>query len=456
MVTIGTDALPGTITTVDSTDNVGRVLTAPAVPVLVGQAYLSEGNANADEVYRISRASRASSLFGPSDKSMLTHALHGALTEGASVVYAVAATEQDVSGEDLSGASGTGHTLANAPVVENAEDVTFTINSTTKDTVLYYDGDPSNASPGSDEVYLNPQTGKFEADESLGNTGDEADYSYADYTDTFDQIDTATILDGDTYLRSVADFIAVVDENNGPVTDAKDKSESMEQEGWFNIAVGGAGEPYIVDKETNTDDTASYSNPFDTSRAQLVYPTRDSDDNTIIGEYVGVRAQLGIDEIPMFSRFSSVTSLHTTLSRSEQENLVNAYVNPLEPRRASVRIVDDLTTVSDSNAEGAAWRRGFARLVTDYVTERADERAEPFVGDFNERSVLNALRGNVSSDLKDLYESGQIEGYSLVVEKSDSLNAILDIGIETAKPLRNIEITVTAGDVAGSATGGTN
>ena len=456
MVTIGTDALPGTITTVDSTDNVGRVLNAPAVPVLVGQAYLSEGNANANEVYRISRASRASSLFGPSEDSMLTHALHGALTEGASVVYAVAANEQSVNGEDLSGESGTGATLDNAPVVEDADNITFTINSTQKDTVLYYDGDPANTTPGNDEVWLNPQSGKFEADESLGNSGDEVDYSYADYSNTFDVVDSATILDGDTYLRTVADFITVVDENESVVTSAKDKSEAMEQEGWFNVALGGAGEPYIVDKETQTDNTANYSNPHDSSRLQLIYPSRDSDDNTIVGEYVGVRAQLGIDEIPMFSRFSSVNSLQTTLSRSQQENLVNSYVNPLEPRRSSVRIVDDLTTVSDSNADEAAWRRGFARLVTDFVTNRADERAEPFIGEFNERSVLNAIRGNVSSDLKSLYESGQVEGYSLVVERGDSLTAVLDIGIKTAAPLRNIEITVTAGDVAAGATGGNN
>jgi hypothetical protein len=94
--------------------------------------------------------------------------------------------------------------------------------------------------------------------------------------------------------------------------------------------------------------------------------------------------------------------------------------------------------------------------VTDFVAERADERAEPFIGDFNERSVLNSLRGNVSSDLKSLHESGQIEGYSLLVEKQDSLTAVLDIGIATAKPLRNIEITVTAGDVTAGATGGDN
>jgi hypothetical protein len=351
MVTIGTDALPGTITTVESADNVGQVLTAPAVPVVLGQAYLSEGDANENEVYRISRASRASSLFGPKDKSMLTRALHGALVEGASVVYAVAADENTVNGEDLSGESGNTGTLDNSPVVEVADDVTFTVNSTTKDTVLYYDGDPANGTPGTDEVLLNPQTGKYHADESLGNTGDSVDYKYADYSNTFDVVDTAIVLDGETYLREVADFIAPVDENDSVVSSAVDKSKAMDDEGWFNIALGGAGGPYIVDEETGTDETSSYSNPFDTSRAQLVTPTRDSEGNTVFGEYVGKRSNIGIDSIPMFSSLSSVSALNTTLSEAQQENLINSYVNPLEPRRSSVQIIDDLTTVSDSNAD---------------------------------------------------------------------------------------------------------
>lgn len=446
MVTIGTTALPGTTTTIESADSAGANIGAPGTPVLVGQAYLPEGSADANTVYRITRTKRAQTLFGPASKSLLTQAVQGALVEGAYPVYAVAATETSVTGEDLSGVSGTTTTLANAPVQEVAGDITFTVNSTTKDTVLYYDGDPENASPGTDEVYLNPQTGKAEADESFGNTGDSVDYTYVDYTDAFTAIENATIGE-DTYVREVADFIAVVDENDSVVADAKTTSEDFEQEGWLNIAIGGAGNPYIVDANTGSDETSSYTNSHDTSRLQLVHPTRDPDGNTLIGEYVGVRASLGIDSFPIFKRIQSKASLQKNLKDSQKENLVNENVNPLEESGNSIRIVEDLTTVTDNNTDEAAWRRGFARLVTDFVAENANERAEPFVGDFNEQSTMNALRGNVSSDLKGLLETGQIEAFSLVVEKEDSLNAVVDVGIKTADPLRNIEITVSAGQV---------
>lgn len=448
MVTIGSDALPGTITTIDSSANVGSAINAPGVPVFIGQAYLPDGSANAEQVYRVRRASRATSLFGPADKSLLTDAIHGALVEGASIVYAVAANENQSTTQDLSGTSSTSITLNNAPVQEVAGDITFNINGTDKTTVLYYDGDPAEASVGQDEVYLNPQSGKAEADESAGNTGDDVEYTYVDYQGAVDAVETATIQDGETYLRDVADFLVAVDENEDAKTVVVDKSKAMDDNGWFNITLAGAGEPYILDKNTNTDETSSYSNPFDTSRAQLIYPSRDNG-NTVIGEYAGRRAAIGIDSIPMFETIQSVSTLQRTLDQSQKENLINAYVNPLEARRSNVLIYDDLTTVSDSNSSESSWRRGFARLVTDFVAERAEERAEPFIGDFNERSTLNSLRGNVSSDLKDLHETGQVVGFSLLVEKIDSTSAVLDIGIQTAKPLRNIDIQVTTGDVSG-------
>jgi hypothetical protein len=456
MVTIGNTILPGTTQTIESAASAGANIGAPGTPVLVGQAYLDEGTATANEVYRVTRTSRARELFGPEAKSMLTRAVVGALVEGAYPAYAVPVTETEVTAEDLSGVASTTATLANAPVQEVAADITFTVNSTEKDTVLYYDGDPSNASPGTDEVYLNPQTGKAEADESFGNTGDEVDYTYVDYSGAFDAIEAATI--GDTYVRNVVDFIVAVDENSSVKDSTKTASEDMEAEGWFNIALAGAGEPYIIDAETATDETDGFSSGYDTSRLQLIYPSRDSDGNTIIGEYAGRRSALGIDAFPIFKNIDSVTSLQRNLKQTEKENLAEARVNPLEEAAGGVRIVEDYTTVTGSNADETAWQRGFARLLTDFVVEQADARAAPFIGDFNERSTLNAFRGNLSSELKPLLETGQIQAFSLVVEKEDSLNAIADIGIKTADPLRNIEITVAAGEVVNgvSATGGDN
>lgn len=456
MVTIGNDTLPGLITTVESADNTGRQLFSPGVPVLLGQHNQSSGTADINKVYRISRANRATELFGPKENSLLTQALHGALAEGAAAVYAVAPEQKSVSAEDLSGVTSDTGTLANAPIYENPDSITFTINGTTKDVTLYYRGDPANGSPGDDEVLLNPQTGKFHIDESAGASGDEASYEWIDYSNAFDPLDTATVLNGDVYLREIADFIVPVDENSGVTGSAHSKSESMEQEGWFNITLAGAGEPYVVDQESGSDETSSFTNSYDSSRIQLITPTRDVNGNTVLGNYAGLRSVLGINAFPIFKRLTETEDIITTLTKTQRENLVNAYVNPLEGRGSGVRVVEDLTTVADSNTDEASWRRGFARLVTDYVTEQAQERAEPFIGSFNERSTLNSLRGNVSSDLQDLYTTGQVKGYSLLVEEDDSLSAVLDIGLDTADPLRNIEITVTAGDITGAATGGDN
>lgn len=453
MVTIGNDTLPGTITTIESATSSGANIGAPATPVLVGQAYLSgslsssTGSASANTAYRVTRPKKARDLFGDPDSSQLTTAIQDALVEGAYPVYAIAPAVQSVTGEDLSGVTSRSTTLANAPLIEEASDITFTINSTTKNTTLYYKGDPTNASPSTDEVLVNPQTGKVYADESMGNTGDSVDYNYADFSNTYDEITNASFDSGNTFLREVADFIGLVDENDTQVGNAKTKSENMESNGWFNIALAGAGSPYIDDANTASDETSSYTDSYDTSRLQLINPSRTSDGDTIMGAYAGRRSALGIDASPLFKRLDSVGALLNNLNQSQKENLVNAQVIPVDEVTDGAKIVEDLTTVSDSNTDESSWRRGFARLVTDFTTERINAASEPFIGDFNRVDTQNNIKGNVTSILKDLLSSQAIEGFSLVVEEVDSVTLAVDVGIKTTDVLRNIEVTITAGDV---------
>jgi len=453
MVTIGNDTLPGTITTIESATSSGANVGAPGVPVLVGQAYLSgsksgsTGSASADTAKRVKRPKKARDLFGDPASSQLTTAIQDALVEGAYPVYAVAPQVTSVTGEDLSGVNSQSTTLANAPLIEEPADITFTINSTTKTTVLYYKGDPSNGSPGTDEVLVNPQSGKIYADESMGNSGDSVDYNYADFSNTFDEITNASFDSGNTFLRDVADFIAVVDEDDNQVTSAKDKSESMESNGWFNIAVGGAGEPYVDDAATNSDETSSYSDSYDTSRLQVINPSRDSDGNTIMGSYIGKRSALGIDESQLFKRLSSVGTLVNNLNQTQKENLVNSQVIPIDEVSDGAKIVEDLTTVTDSNNSESSWRRGFPRLVTDFATESVNSVAEPFIGDFNNIDTQNNIKGQVTPILKDLLSSQSIQGFSLTIEEVDDVTLAVDVGINTSDVLRNIEVTITAGDV---------
>jgi hypothetical protein len=451
MVTIGNDTLPGTITTLESAASTGANVGAPGTPVLVGQGYLSDGSANAAEAHRITRPKEARDLFGAADKSMLTQATQDALVEGAYPVYAIAATENDVSSEDLSGTSAATFSLANAPVQEVAGDISFTINSTSKTTVLYYDGDPANATPGTDEVLVNPVTGKCHADESAGNSGDEVSYTHLTYSNALDEITNHETEVG-PFLREVVDFIGALNENDSVVSDVKTKAEDMESNGYLAIAQAGAGDPYIDDVNTQTDEIGSYSHSDDTSRLQYIHPSRDDENNTIMGSWVGLRARYGISRSPIFTRMRNQSALRDNLSTSQQEDLVLANVNPIDESGDGARVIEDLTTVADSNSTESSWKQGSARLITDFVAETVDAESEAFVGQFNDTAVLNSLRSRLSSELNDLLFSRSIEAYSIIIEEVDATTVAVDIGINTADPLRNIELTVSAGAVQNGVT----
>ena len=444
MVTIGNDSLPGLITTLDSAATTGANIGAPGVPVILGQAYLDEGSGSAASAERITRPKRAQTLFGPDEKSKLTKEVQSALVEGAYPVYAIAADETTVTAEDLSGVSSTSGTLANAPVQEVAEDITFTVNSTDKTTVLYYEGDPTNASPGTDEVYLNPVTGQFEADESLGAAGDEVDYTYLDYSNAFTEITEAQFGD-DVFLREVVDFVGTISENDTVVDALSSKVSSMEGNGWFSIGIAGAGDPYIAD-------TSSYTDSYDTSRLQLIYPSRNADGDSLIGSYLGLRARIGIDSSPIFKRFRTSDRLLENLTQNQKTNLVSSNIIPIDEESGGSKVVEDITTVSDDNVEEAAWDYGSARLITDFVAETIEEISQPYIGQFNNTGVQNSLRANIADALNALLGTQAIEAYSIIVEEQDATTVTVDVGINTADPLRNIDLTVSAGQVANGVT----
>lgn len=450
MVTIGNDTLPGTITTLESASTVGINIGAPGVATIVGQGYLQGASdaVDANTVVRVTRPNQARAAFGPAEDSNLTQNINDALAEGAYPVYGVAPPEESTT-DDLSAESGTTGSVSETPVHEVESDITFTINSTSKDTVLYTAGDPHNVSSvPSGEVYLNPQSGNFQTDEAMGNAGDEVSFGYLDYTaDTFDAVNNFETVGGQ-FLRDLTDFIGTTDED----IDVKDSLEThvddMENNGDFAIAIAGAGDGgYVAGAETADDQTSDYSDNYDNSRVQLIAPSRDDEGRSIIGSYVGARSRIGIDSTPIFKPLRTQTGLQTNLSTGELEDLVNAKVIPIEERSDAARIYEDVTTVADDNTDEEQWQQGISRLVTDFVAELARDETDEHVGEFNDEVTLNNVRGDISAGLKQLLESRQLEAYTLAVEEIDSMTAAVDIGIDTADPLRNIELTVSAGAV---------
>ncbi|UBF19218.1 tail sheath [Halorubrum phage HRTV-17] len=427
MADYGNTIEPGIVTNVNSALAVTSSGGAPADVGLVGQADLDAGTAQANAVYQVTRATMAREWFG--EDSPLTQNVLDALAEGAYPVYAVAVDLVDVTGEDLSGLASNTGTLAEGPVSEDAADTVFTINGTDLTTVLKYD-DLSTLSPDAGEVYVNPSTREFkiDADVTVGNVGDSVDYAYGDYV-----AGNQALADG---AGGAVDFFVPLSEDAGATQDAQTTVGNMASEYNFAVALVGA---------TPGLDPDSYNNSFDDSRVQVVYPARNSEGYSTLGSYAGRRAKLGITTTPINKRLATQKSLAVSLDRAARGALIDERVVPLADETEGARIADDVNTVSDTNTDEAGIRFGFTRLVMDYVITTIRVNEQPFIGRLNSRAVRASLEGLLSNQLKTLKRSNAIIDYNVNVYRIDATSAAVEIQVETAKPLRFIENTVTIG-----------
>ena len=423
MVTIGNTTLPGVQTTVDSDTSTGVNAGAPVQIGLVGQADLTNGNAVANTLYEARTPVKARELFGTG--SPLAENVVDAIIEGAYPVYAVATEGTEVVDEDVTAQTGT---LANTPVSEDADEVTFAVDGSAQETVLVLT-DPAEADLDAGQTAYNPVTGEYAHD--VAPTSADATYTHYDYATAIGVMEAEQ--------ADIIDAIGVLTEEPDAVSAAHDAVVRMVDNYDFAVAIAGAAS-YISDK-------ATYSNAFDSSRIQLLYPSRNSDGQSIIGSYLGLRAKLGISNSPMFKRLESQTSLSESLSKDEKEALLTNKVVPVANNRSGARLVEDLTCVAEANADEDAMRQVLHRFVIDYVTEITNEVSENYIGELHTQSARNSLRSNIVARLGNLLDLNAITAFVVTVEEVDAMTASVDVGIETIKPLRNILASVTAGRV---------
>jgi hypothetical protein len=431
MVTIGSTTLPGVQSEIESATSTGVNAGASVQIGLVGQADLANGTANANEVERITTPVKARKLFGSG--SMLAENCVDALTEGAYPVYAVAPERVSVSGEDLSGLGSTSGTLANAPGPEDSSEYSFSVDSTGKTAVITYD-DPSTKAPGTDEVYVNPVTGDFELDAAPSTAG-SVSYSYFDYPTA-----TAAIYNEEA---EVLDAVGMLNENPAVVDDAHAKALQYDDLYEFTVVFAGAA--------ARIGDTNTFTNSYDSSRIQLLYPSRNADDESLIGAYLGLRAALGINNSPMFKRLQTQKDLAVTLSKVEQEDLIREKIVPIADESRGARIIEDLTCVADDNSDEDAMRQVLHRFIIDYVTEVVNLVSERFIGELHTEAARNALRTIIGGEMDQLLTQNSITAYTVAVEEVDAMTASVDVGIDTVDPLRNILATIAAGEVESAA-----
>lgn len=427
MTIYGDNKEPGIITDLTSSAAVPTSGEAPNDVGLIGQADLTNAETPADtsKVYQVTRASKAIEWFGPQSSSMLTTAVIDALNEGAYPVFATAAESTSVTNEDHSSTSSTTVNLNNSPIRENANSITVSLDGTDQ-TVNVVRDDVDSYSPGVGDCYVNPVRGNVEIESTPGTS---LDISY-DYFDYGTGIDVLTDKVGDEI-----DILHPITENSNAVDDANLTVAQMEEQ--YNLALAVGGADIYIDSVTN------FSQSYDDSRTQVIYPTRFADGSSATAAVVGHKAKLGLGTTPINKRLQTNKDLDITLDRSQRGTLNDKGVVPLANESRGIRITDDPTTVSESNTDEKNLNYGFNRLVADYIIETTKDNQKPFIGKLNSPTVRNVLEGMVNDNLADLDSSNAVISYTVNIQKEDAVTAGLEMNVELVKPLRFIENTIT-------------
>lgn len=430
MPEFGNDKEPGVTASTSSGLGVDVADSSPSDLGIVGQADLAStgsGGADANTVYEVGRVTEARTLFGDESTSLLTQAIIDALNEGAFPIYAVAPTETTVSGEDHSSLGDTNFELDNEPIIEDADSITVTLDSTDLTVNIVYD-DTSSYSPAAGECYVNPVRAKVEIPSSPSSSL-TVDYTHYDYPSAHD-----AMVDG---AGEDIDYFVPLSENTNIVDDAQTTVNSVASAYELSILKGGAGIRI---------DPSNYSNPYDDSRTQVVYPTRFEDDSSALAAYGGLCARLGLKTTPINQRFRSDKSLDVRLTLSERGSLIDANVVPLADESNGVRISDDPTTVTSNNTEEKNIEYGFSRLAMDAIIVTTRDNETPFVGRLNNPAVRNTLAGLIRDQLESFKRSDVVNGYSINIEEKSATEALLETNIDLAEPLRFVRNEVTVGD----------
>lgn len=426
-ITIGNPSLPGVFARQESGSAIRPNTTAPADGGLVGEADLTNGSALANTVYRVTTASQAQRLFG---SSPLGKNVADSIQNGAYPVYAVATEMIEVVSEDITGFSSTSGSLANEPLTEDVSLISVNLDGDDKSVSLTY-SNPADATVEAGNAVINPVTAEVELDAAPASSG-TVDYLYADYMSAID----ALVAEKGT----VVDFVGVLTENSGVLSMLETTINGMVSERNFAMGIMGASS-YISD-------TSTYGLPVDNPRMQLAFSSRDASGSSLIGAWVGRRCAIGIQRSGMRVRLSGKTDLLNPLSQSQKIDLKAANVLVFETDRGQVRAMNDPTAVDPLNADYSDFDNGLAAVVSDYITDIVIESSEPFISRLNTPSALKNLEDTIISGIETLVDGAVLTNYSVHVEEIDARNARVEIGLEFAEPIENIEVIIIGGEVA--------
>jgi len=396
----------------------------------------SNGSAQTNDPTRVSGPGELEGTFG-ADTDIVEQMRRAAANGVAySVIYGVMPAMQSVSGEAISGGSGT---LGNSPIIEDPAEITITNTTTSTDqTVVFgYEEPPQTGSLASEEVAINPHTGEIEA----GDSDDyEIDYKYYDWQSAFDSA-TGVIQEqesGQWWIESEAGSV---------VSDGISTAIPLRQNQWKMVRVGGAAEPNATaDDGTAEVDVSAYTDNLDNDSLFAFAPVREADtEYTAGGAIAGVMASRSLRDTLIGETLTGVGDLVQSLNVADQEDLEGKGVIPISNAGAP-SIEGNLSTSTETD-----WTRShFARQLADHLILAARAIGQATRGRINNDNTTRLIENRLGDEIIDLIDDGLLEpntddetNWFVDVYEIDSDTVGIDIGITPQGIVKRVDTSIT-------------
>lgn len=415
--------------------------------VVIGRGDPAEGSANANEPTEVNSRRDADRKFGTDTELAL--GMKEALANGAHIDYLYGLMPEVTSVTDESFSGSSSGTLANAPIVEDKDTITFEEDTTTDgsgDTTItvnfVYEDAPATPSD-SDTVNLNPNTGDWVADSS----GDYfVSYDSPDWANAFDNI-------GRTVRENEVGIYACLNEAHSVASELSGVVST--HRGQYKMVQGVApAEPNATaDDGTALIDPSNYDDTIDNDAMYLVGPSREEGGpKNVLGGVAGLMAGSELNESIHDTALSSVGRLADDISKADADTLRNAGVIPVR-NLGSVKLRSNISTSTDTD-----WKRDFwRRRIVDQTILIAKQVGEQITGRINNEDTRESAQELIAVEMRGLQRSGLIrpnnEETSDVAEGGDtwyvdvyevSADEVgIDIGITPLGIVRRVDVSIT-------------
>jgi len=106
----------------------------------------------------------------------------------------------------------------------------------------------------------------------------------------------------------------------------------------------------------------------------------------------------------------NVNDVEKKYNGTEIEQILLAHTLVLENRRGAIKVVQGITTATDS-----AWKQITTRRIVDYAKFGVRSSCDPFIGKLNNDRVRQAMKGTINSFLADMVDQEMLISYDLTV-----------------------------------------